>query len=208
MVSKAEIVAIYRVSIMEQTQSKSSNTIYKKLAYLSLVIMLVLVCGIGVINNEHIDVVNNIKYIISPITSLYSDKNDLQFTWSDSFVVEDGYEFYLPLMSNNIKIVDGNIIIQASLSTIIKPIESGVIESIGDSIDGVRYIKIKHSENLYSIIENIDIISVHTGDYVTRDTIVGTSNINDSIICSLYKDDSRLKNISIYKNKILVDVDV
>ncbi|MBQ9792109.1 MAG: hypothetical protein IJW28_05990 [Clostridia bacterium] len=205
MISKAQVVGVYKINYYKNTESIVKKNSVKKISFILISFALILVMGVGIINNEHIDLINNIAYIFNPITSLYSDKNDLQFTWSENYVDDSSVKYTLPLLSNDIKIVDGNVIIKSMSNAIIKPIEKGVVIEKSEDLQGVRYVKIKHSENTFSIIENLDVITVNELDLVDKNTILGTSKINENIILSIYHNNEKIKDISLNKNMVIVE---
>ena len=77
---------------------------------------------------------------------------------------------------------------------------NGVIESI--DIVGDRVIKIKHSDTLYSIIKNINIVGVKVGDIVTQGKEIATAKLGDDVIFSIESDGKLVEGF--YLNKSFI----
>ena len=169
MISKAQVVGIYKRNITQKTLKNKKHFSIRKMSYIAMSLLMFLVLGIGIIDGEYKDILSQVMY---PITSLYSDQNDLQFTWSDSVLVEGELAFQMPMLSSDIKVVDGNLIIKSETNAIVKSIEAGVVLEVSSDLYEVRYVKVQHTSSIFSIIENIDIVSVKEGDAVTKNTIL------------------------------------
>ena len=204
MISKAQVVGIYKRNITHKTLKNKKHFSIRKMSYIAMSLLMFLVLGIGIIDGEYKDILSQVMY---PITSLYSDQNDLQFTWSDSVLVEGELAFQMPMLSSDIKVVDGNLIIKSETNAIVKSIEAGVVLEVSSDLYEVRYVKVQHTSSIFSIIENIDIVSVKEGDAVTKNTILGTSKINENVIVSIYENLQKIKSITPNKNMILVNKD-
>ena len=204
MISKAQIVGIYKRNITLKVTKNKRHFSIRKMSYVTMSLLMCLVLGIGVVDGEYKDILSTVMY---PITSLYSDQNDLQFTWSDSVLVDRELSFQMPMLSHDIKVVDGNIIIKSETSAIVKSIEEGQVLEVGSDLYDVRYIKVQHTSSIFSIIENLDIVSVKEGDAITKNTILGTSKINENVIVSIYENLQKIKAITPNKNMILVTKD-
>ena len=204
MISKAQVVGIYKRNITYKTLKNKKHFSIRKMSYIAMSLLMFLVLGIGIIDGEYKDILSQVMY---PITSLYSDQNDLQFTWSDSVLVEGELAFQMPMLSSDIKVVDGNLIIKSETNAIVKSIEAGVVLEVSSDLYEVRYVKVQHTSSIFSIIENIDIVSVKEGDAVTKNTILGTSKINENVIVSIYENLQKIKSITPNKNMILVNKD-
>ena len=206
MISKAQVVAIYKHNIYSNHTKTKKHFSIRKMSYISLTLLMIFVLVFGAISGEYKSVMSSVLY---PITSLYSDKNDLQFTWSDSVINESEISFQMPLVSSDVKVVDGSLIIRSENNGIVRSIEQGIVIEVAADLYSVRYVKVQHSETIFSIVENLYVVSVKTGDKVTKKTILGTSKINENIIVSIYKDGVKIKEIAPNKNEIKVlDFDV
>ena len=204
MISKAQVVGIYKRNITYKSSKSKRHFSIRKMSYVTMSLLMFLVLGIGVIDGEYKDILSKVMY---PITSLYSDQNDLQFTWSDSVLQDRELLFQMPIISSDVKVVDGNLIIRSETSAIVKSIEDGIVLEVGSDLYDVRYIKVQHTSSVFSIIENLDIVAVKEGDTVTKNTILGTSKINENVIVSIYENLQKIKDITPNKNMILVTKD-
>jgi DNA-binding protein len=88
-------------------------------------------------------------------------------------------------------------------SIMVKSSESGVVEEVGVSLNGVKYIKIKHCLDVQSVIENVDIIGVQEGEIVKKGQDIATAVEGQKIVMKLYVQDVKLTNIELNQSKIV-----
>jgi hypothetical protein len=146
-------------------------------------------------------ILKDMMTIYSPITSLYSDKNNLSFT-AGGLVYSEELDFTLPMLSTKINIVKGNVMIECDKSVMVSSIESGIVEDINYTLDDIKYIKIRHGVDIYSIIENIDVVSVCVGDVVDRSQPIGVGMPDTTIILKIYKQDTLVDRVKIVDNSL------
>ena len=82
----------------------------------------------------------NILSVYNPVNSLYSDNSDVVFT--NGNVTLEKLEFTIPIVGGKVENIDGNLKFTVGKSIMVRAIESGVVVSVGSSIDGVKFIKI------------------------------------------------------------------
>lgn len=154
--------------------------------------------GMSVSNNNYTtDIVSTISYINNPIDPLYSDMGDIVFTSSDGIVkLDEGNDDYtLPVTYRDYTIGEKCIEFDIA-SPLVCSIEKGVVSDIYVIGNNIKCIKIKHSRNVYSILENVDILGVHIGALVSKGQKLGTASMDSKI--KLYLEvNGELKDISI-----------
>ena len=88
-------------------------------------------------------------------------------------------------------------------SIMVKATEGGVVEEVGTTLDGVKYIKLKHALDVHSVVENLDIVGVAEGDIIKKGQDIATAKVGESIVLKLYLGDSQITNIKINQSKII-----
>lgn len=141
-------------------------------------------------------------YIYNPVNSLYSDNSSIVF--ASVFIDKESLDFVLPMSGGKVELKDnGDIVIVVNNSIMVKSSESGVVEEVGVSLDGVKYIKIKHCLDVQSVIENVDIIGVQEGEIVKKGQDIATAVEGQKIVMKLYVQDVKLTNIELNQSKIV-----
>jgi len=154
---------------------------------------------VGVIFLSSVNFGKQVAYVYNPVNSLYNDNSNVVFTGG---VLSEKLDFRLPVVSARVENNNGEMLFTISNSIMISASESGVILECGANNQNEKYIKIKHSENIYSIIENVDIIGVSEFDIVKRGQDIATGKLGEKIKFRIYKDDSLITDIKIDQSKI------
>ena len=81
--------------------------------------------------------------------------------------------------------------------------EAGIVEEVGTTNDGIKYIKIKHCLDIYSLIENVDMIGVAKGEVVKRGQDIATAKTGNTVTLRLFEGDTQLTNIKVEQSKII-----
>jgi len=191
-----------RVSILSVKKNEITIKIKKKrpyFAYSFVIILAFLLCfTFGTSELKSIGI--SMSQIYNPVSSLYNDNSDVVFT-SGSL---NDLSFAVPLMGANYEISsDGTIEFEVIKSIMVKSCEAGVVEDIGVTNNGIKYIKIKHTEEIWSLIENVDIVGVQENDIVKRGQDVATAKEKSKVYFQLYKDNVKITNIKINSAKII-----
>ena len=154
---------------------------------------------IGIINIGNFG--SYIANVYNPVNSLYSDNSDIVFT--NGVIVSDNMSFYVPIVANYKIMQNGIIEFEVNNSIMVKACESGIIDEIGTTNDGIKYIKIKHSETIYSVIENFDIVGVAESTIVKRGQDIATAKLGDRLNFYIVKNGVNIDNIKIESSKIV-----
>lgn len=146
---------------------------------------------------------SGMAYIYNPVSSLYNDTGDIVFT--NSVVVEkEMLDFIIPIKGGKVEVdASGNISFYVENSIMVKSPEAGVIDDIGFSNDGKKYIKIRHTIEMYSIISNVDIIGVSQGEVVKKGTDIATARENEIVSMQILENNMPLSNIKVNQSKII-----
>jgi len=138
-------------------------------------------------------------YVYNPVNSLYSDNSNVIFTSGN---VVGKLEFSLPILGAGIENNNGVLQFTIGKSIMVMAPEGGVVNECGSTLDGVKYLKIKHTESVYSIIENVDILGVSQYDVVKKGQDIATAKIGEKVNLKIYENDVLVQNLVINQSKI------
>lgn len=182
---------------------KKNNKTKKFLLPISLSVIVLFVTFFSIGGTSIIGMRNYLSYVFDPVNSLYSDNSTIIFT-SLSGNNKENLNFTLPIISGNVNVnTSGDIILEVTNSIMVKSIEGGIIEDVGMSNDGVKYIKILHSLSISSMIENVDMVGVKIGDNVKKGQDIATAKLGNIVTLRLYENDIQMSNIKINQSKII-----
>lgn len=145
---------------------------------------------------------NSVQSVYSPTNELYSDEGSVVFTNNETVLTSSG-SFDLPIISGEVSVVNNQIQITPSQTIIVCTPCPGVIEEIGKTNNGTKYIKIKHTTKIYSIVENIETVGVTKGQIVKRGDKIATANPDKTITISIYKNKKMIEGLRVEDNKIV-----
>lgn len=195
---KVKILSIKKNVINIKVRSAKMSMLVPLCMATTIMFMLLFSLGDGNIKQ----VGSNMAYIYSPVNSLYNDNSGIAF--ASAMLDRESVDFVLP-MSGAVAEIGGNgeIYLLVNNSIMVKSCESGVVDDIGVSLDGIKYIKIRHCLDMYSIVENVNIVGVAEGDIVKKGQDIATAVEGERITLKLYSQDKQISNIKINQSKIL-----
>ena len=142
-------------------------------------------------------------YVYNPISSLYSDSGNLIFTSGELFNKES-VDLTLPIVSSDIEVDStGSIHIGVVNSIMVKAPDAGVVEKVGMSLDGIKYIKINHSQSISTLIENVNIIGVESGVIVKKGQDIATACEGERIVLKVFYNGFQISNIKLNQSKVV-----
>lgn len=201
---KLQIINMYKNNIVYKNYKNKlrRNTLISSVVFC---ILLFTCCYVKIVGGANADGwYTDVNAVYNPITKLYNDEENIIFTNNDNVITNNG-TFVLPLISSNINVINNQIeIVPVENIMCIAPC-SGIVEEIGKTSDGNKYIKIKHSTKLTSIIEGVVTFGVEKGNIVKQGENIATANHNKKIVFSIYKNGKIVENLRIEKNHILWD---
>lgn len=197
--SRAEILSIKKNIIVNRNRKKNKSVVTMSIC--SFIIVTTLLCmsieSVGITQ-----IASSMCHIYNPVNSLYNDNSSLVF--ANAGLTTNNTDFTLPIVSRKYEIlVNGDIAIEVIDSIMVKALESGVVEDIGVSNDGIKYIRIMHTVDCYTIIENVDIIGVIKYEKVKKGQEIATANLGDKITVKIFYCGSKVTNIKINQSKII-----
>ena len=132
--------------------------------------------------------------VFNPISELYRDVEVA------SFVDSTNVNFIVPIKTDSYIVNSDNIAFKVSSSIMVYAPANGIVDYI--SSDYEKVIKIKHSNELFSIIKNIDIVGVRVGDAVKQGKEIATARPGQ--VVSLYIEMNGKVVDGLYLNKSFV----
>lgn len=188
---KLEIVNIYKHNIVYKNVKKVNikNLVLTMSICLSIMFSF---CYMYFVNS---DIMNSVK-VFNPISELYRDVE------TASFVSAGSINFIAPIKTERYIINENSIDFIVDESIIISAPESGIICKIGNENNGIKYIKIQHSQNIFSIIKNVDVVGININENVKQGKILATAKQGDTVNFSIEIDGKKVNNL--YFNKSFI----
>lgn len=202
---QAYIISMKRVELLSITKNEMVIRRPKKYS-LALVIvpLLIIIATIVMFSSESMSTIaKGMAYVYNPVNSLYNDNSGVVFT-SGVLAEKEMQDFVIPIKGGETSIDDnGDIHFKVVNSIMVMSPESGVVDSVGLSNDGIKYIKIRHSLNIYSFIENVDIVGVSAGQIVKRGEDIAIAKEGTVVTMRLLDGDTPLSGLKINQSKIV-----
>lgn len=185
---KLEIVNLYKHNIVH----KNIKNRQPKLFFYSL-----LMCIVSIMTFVYLSSVNSgIKEsasVFNPISELYRDMEVASFVSSNS-------NFIVPVKTDKYTINLNSIDFAITSSIMIFSPANGVVDSIyGKS---VKVIKIKHSDTLYSIVKNVNIVGVKVGDKIKQGKEIATAKVGDVVTLMIENNGTLVEGLHLNKSFI------
>lgn len=201
---KLQIINMYKNNIIY----KNNRNKLRKNSIIASVVFCLLVfscCYVKVIGGAGADAwYNEVNYVYNPITKLYNNEDSLIFTDSDNIITNNS-SFILPLISSDVRVVNNQIEIYPKENIMIVAPNAGIVEEVGKTNDGVKYIKIKHTAKISSIIEGFENFGVEKGNIVKQGEKIGTGNYSKKLVLHVLKNGKNVENLRIENNCITWD---
>lgn len=147
-----------------------------------------------------VSVRSELMRISNPVSSLYNDNSRAVFAVAEA---KNGSDYVLPIATSQIEIVGGDIQMTITNSIMINSPEYGVVKECGTALNGIKYIKILHTNDVMSIITNVDILGVKADDVVKRGQNIATGKVGDVVTLQLYNGDNQIVGLTLNQSKIV-----
>ena len=190
-------MGIESLKVVSLVQNKYNYRVFKRKIYkpnlvFCCAIFLVLITSLFSLkyykNNYTSDIISTISYITNPVNPLYSDMGDIVFTSNNKLYKLDSKvsEFGSPVVYNSYNINEDGVEFLVS-GPLLKSVQQGVVEDIYIIGNNIKCVKVKHSRNVYSVIENVDVLGVNIGALVKQGQKIGTVKDNSTIKLSIFE---------------------
>ena len=193
---RASILSVKRNEILISVKKKS---LPKFMYGILVIVVLTLVFSMSSGDIRAIGI--GMSHIYNPVSSLYNDNSDVIFTSGN--LSGENLNFYVPIVGNYEILKDGTIVFTVANSIMVKAPEAGVISDVGITNNGIKYIKIKHSESVWSLIENVDIVGVKENEIVSRGKDIATAKMGEQVCFQLFQNNVKINSVKIESTKIV-----
>ncbi len=194
---KAEILSIKKNEIVIRNP--------KKVRFTMLLLSLITIAfTVAIFSHEGMkDFTSSMVYVYNPVNSLYSDNSGVVFT-SGLVLEKESLDFIIPIKGSSVSVDGfGTITFEVGGAIMVMSPESGVVDEVGFSLDGKKYIKIRHSVEVYSIIENVDMIGVSAGQVIKRGEDIATSKEGENVTMQILLNGTPVSGLKINQSKII-----
>lgn len=144
----------------------------------------------------------SISGIYNPVNSLYSDNAEIVFT-NGNIVEKSSLNLTVPLRHTEYEIINNGINFFVKNNIMVTSCDNGIVEECGCTNDGIKYIKIKHSNNLITVIENLDILGVEKLQIVKAGQDIATAKPGQIVTLKILLNDIFITNLKITNNRII-----
>lgn len=197
-----EIVSLIKKEIIyKNVRHKNFRT--GTLLSLILIVPMVVLGFIKFNDNETNGIFESVVALGNPNYLPYVDYGGIVFTDAEAYLnLNEDIALILPANSKSIQKGENSLLLTIQENLVIFAPEKGVVSDVGEK-DGVKYIRILHSKDIETLLENIDISGVQIGNIVEKGQEIGTAK-NDSILkFQILSKGNCVKNIS-FKNNVIV----
>lgn len=192
-----EILSVKKNEIIIKRPVKVKNTML-------VISIAIIMLTMAIFSHESMnDIASSMVYVYNPVNSLYSDNSGVVFT-SGLASEKDYLDFNIPIKSTSIQIDEkGTISLLVGPSIIVKASEAGVVDEVGFSNDGYKYIKIRHTTEVYSIISNLSIVGVGVGQVVKRGEDIAVAKEGEYVYMQILLNGLQVSNLKLNQSKII-----
>lgn len=150
-------------------------------------------------------VLNTATYIVNPINPLYFDMGNIVFTNGYNVIRldDEDVDFICPVSYSNYTLNSESVEFEVGTNPILKACGNGVVSDIFYESNNVKCVKIKHANNTFSIIKNIDVLGIHLGALVKQGQTIGTVKLNSKVTL-IIEVNGENKPLSINKEKVCI----
>lgn len=146
----------------------------------------------------------NIVTVCNPVGNLYSDMTNSIFTSAN--IKNDELKFFIPIKGINHSINGGEITFEVGQNIMIYSMENGIVIDTYLNVLNKKCIKIQHNKNVYSVIENIDVLGVVKNQTVKKGQEIATAKTGEKLIAKIYQNNNVITSLNIVKNEIICEI--
>ena len=200
---KAKIINVYKVNYLHKNiKHKLKKQVVFSAACFCLIALSL--CYFKVFMGDSVTgIFDMAAQVFNPITKLYSEENGGVFVNAENvYIASKDLAFTIPVRTSEIEVNNGEILFTVKDSIMVYSPEGGIVTEVGESNFGTKYIKILHNENIYSIIDNVDVIGCEVGDIVKKGREIATASYENVVKLSIFKDGLIVENLKVVKSNI------
>lgn len=194
-----EIISLSRKEIIyKNVRHKRLRT--SAIFSLVLIIPMVVLGFIKFNDNEGSNLYESVVTLGNPNYLPYVDYSGIVFTDAEAYL-NLNEDVLLNLPAKPVKVEEDNdkLLLTIGENIVVLAPDKGIVSDVGE-VDGVKFIKILHSKDIETIVENIDVCGVQIGNIIEKGQEIGTAQ-NDSVLKFVVKvHGNSVKNISFKDN--------
>lgn len=132
--------------------------------------------------------------------------SDAVFVFNEKSYFKSKGEVKLFLPSSESYVLDnGSFSFDSSKNFIIKSSGDGIVKEVGTLDNGLKYIVIKHSNEIFTRYENLKIVGVGENFIVKNVNPIGTTSVEEPLVFRVYKNNKIITNIKIENGELKWD---
>ena len=132
--------------------------------------------------------------------------SDAVFVFNEKSYFNSKGEVKLFLPSSESYVLDnGSFSFDSSKNFIIKSSGDGIVKEVGTLDNGLKYIVIKHSNEIFTRYENLKIVGVGENFIVKNVNPIGTTSVEEPLVFRVYKNNKIITNIKIENGELKWD---
>lgn len=132
--------------------------------------------------------------------------SDAVFVFNEKSYFKSKGEVKLFLPSSESYVLDnGSFSFDSSKNFIIKSSGDGIVKEVGTLDNGLKYIVIKHSNEIFTRYENLKIVGVGENFIVKNVNPIGTTSVDEPLVFAVYKNNKIITNIKIENGELKWD---
>lgn len=196
-VRKVEVLSLHKNEVIYKN---IKNKVFKQMLIMLLAFIMPLSAMFFSQYGMDKSIFTNIINLSNPIYSPYIDTGGVSFVDGKVFEFDNKVlQFELPLASSQMEIKDDCISITVKESAFISAPEGGIISEVGEA-SGIKYIKILHSKDIESIIENIDISGVVVATVVKKGDKLASAIVGETLVFKIIEKGKPVSNFKLTNN--------
>lgn len=132
--------------------------------------------------------------------------SDAVFVFNEKSYFKSKGEVKLFLPSSESYVLDnGSFSFDSSKNFVIKSSGDGIVKEVGTLDNGLKYIVIKHSNEIFTRYENLKIVGVGENFIVKNVNPIGTTSVEEPLVFRVYKNNKIITNIKIENGELKWD---
>lgn len=188
---KIKIVALYKHNIVyKNIKHYDIKTFVASSIFLLVALVSIFAINTGTVLSKSLRTAN-------PINELY---HDVQIA---TFVSGENLNFIVPVKSDDVENLNTSLRFKVGSSIMVIAPASGEVVEVGTAEQ--KYIKIKHGDNLFTIISGIKVCGVTKGSVVKQGKEIATATEGDTIEFVAIQNGKQVSGLYLYKSFIKWD---
>ena len=180
-----QVINLYQHNVIYRAKKSPKKSHRPKVMMFGFALLLTLAIGLSFTTSMFGETLRaTAMFFSNPITQLYGNMGGVintSNTVRNSFNTEKDINLVMPFISNNVQVQNNGIDFVVDSNLVVSAAYEGVVETVGLSVDGQRFIVIKHTRSISTRYENIDIAGVRVGDIVTTGQNIATASSGNTL---------------------------